>query len=177
MIIICQANIHTARETQKIILEAAVTAVIGDAAPMKLDILENAISQDEYEANAEVPIVMTDSEKTQSSNEWCTYRKRNDQLTNHSRQVFSLIIRKCTQLLQDKMKQDTEWNVVRTSYDPLILYRLIEKTVLGQTRTNTLSQQCTTKNFVSTHSGKTICPIHSGTSGSIQRWTSEKQLV
>ena len=31
------------------------------------------------------------------------------------------------------MKQDTEWNVVSTSYDPLTLYQLIEKTVLGQT--------------------------------------------
>ena len=30
------------------------------------------------------------------------------------------------------MKQDTEWNVVSTSYDPLTLYRLTEKTVLGQ---------------------------------------------
>ena len=31
------------------------------------------------------------------------------------------------------MKQDTKWNLVRTSYEPLTLYRLIEKTVLGQT--------------------------------------------
>ena len=31
------------------------------------------------------------------------------------------------------MKQDTEWNVVSTSYEPLTLYRLIENTVLGQT--------------------------------------------
>ena len=30
------------------------------------------------------------------------------------------------------MNQDAEWNVVRTSYEPLNLYRLIEKTVLGQ---------------------------------------------
>ena len=64
--------------TQKIILEAAVTAGIDDAALMKLEILENAISQGEYEANVDVPIVMNDSEKTQSSNEWLTYRERND---------------------------------------------------------------------------------------------------
>jgi hypothetical protein len=31
------------------------------------------------------------------------------------------------------MKQDTDWNTVSTSYDPLTLYRLIEKTVLAQT--------------------------------------------
>jgi hypothetical protein len=31
------------------------------------------------------------------------------------------------------MKQDTEWNTVSISYDPLTLYRLIERTVLTQT--------------------------------------------
>ena len=78
-----QANIQTARETQKIILEAVVTAGIYDAAPMKLNILENAILQVEYKENVYVPIVMTDSEKTQSINEWRTYRERNAQLKNH----------------------------------------------------------------------------------------------
>ena len=38
-----QANIQTARETQKIILEAVVTSGIDDTAPIKLAILENAI--------------------------------------------------------------------------------------------------------------------------------------
>ena len=76
---------------------------------------------------------MTNSEKTQSSNEWRTYRERNAQLTKHRGQGFSLILGQCTQFIQDKMNQDTECNVVRTSYDPLTLYPLIENTVLGQT--------------------------------------------
>ena len=38
-----QANIQTVRETQKIILEAAVTAGIDNADPMKLAILDNVI--------------------------------------------------------------------------------------------------------------------------------------
>ena len=59
-----QANIQTARETQKIILESAFTAGIDDAAPMKLAILENAIAQGRYEENVDVPIVMTDSDNT-----------------------------------------------------------------------------------------------------------------
>ena len=71
-----QANIHTARETQKIILEAAVTSGIDDTAPIKLAILENAIVQGEYEANVDVSVVMTDSEKTQYRNEWRTYQKK-----------------------------------------------------------------------------------------------------
>jgi hypothetical protein len=44
-----------------------------------------------------------------------------------------LIQGKCTQILQDKMKQDTGWAVVSTSYDPLTLYRLIERPILAQT--------------------------------------------
>ena len=102
-----QANIQTARETQKIILESAFTAGIDDAAPMKLAILENAIAQGEYEANVDVPAVMNDLEKTQSVNEWRTYRERNAQLTKHRGQGFSLILGQCTQLMQDKMNQDT----------------------------------------------------------------------
>ena len=133
MLITGQANIQPARETQKIILEAEFTAGIDDAYPMKLSILENTIAQSEYEENVDVPIVMNDSEKTQSSNEWRTYRDRNAHLTKHIGQGFPLILGKCTQLLQDNMKQDTEWNVVSTSYEPLTLYRLIEKTILGQT--------------------------------------------
>ena len=31
------------------------------------------------------------------------------------------------------MKQDTDWTATSTSYDPLLLYRLIEKTILAQT--------------------------------------------
>ena len=54
-------------------------------------------------------------------------------MTKHRGQGFSLILGQCTQLLQDKMKQDTEWNVVSTSYGSLTLYRLIENTILGQT--------------------------------------------
>ena len=106
---------------------------IDDAAPMKLAILKNAIVQGEYKANVDVPIVMADSEKTQTRNKWRTYRERNSQLTKHIGQGFSLILGQCTQFLQDKMKQDTEWNVVGTSHDPLTLYRLIEQTVLVQT--------------------------------------------
>jgi hypothetical protein len=76
---------------------------------------------------------LNDSEKTQFSKEWCTFWERNPNLIKHRGQAFSLIQVQCIQLLQDKMKQDTEWTNVSTSYDPLNLYRLIERTVLAQT--------------------------------------------
>ena len=100
---------------------------------MKLAILENEIALGELEAKEDVPIELTDSEKTQHSNEWRTYRERNANLLKHRGQAFSLILGQCTQMLQDKMKQDTDWNSVSISYDPLTLYRLIEKTILAQT--------------------------------------------
>ena len=56
-----QANIQTARATQKTILEAAVTAGINDADHMKLAILVNKITQGDYKANVDVTIIMTDS--------------------------------------------------------------------------------------------------------------------
>ena len=55
-----QANIYTARETQRTILEAAVTAGIDNADPMKLAVLDNEIAQGDYKVNVDVPIIMTD---------------------------------------------------------------------------------------------------------------------
>jgi hypothetical protein len=102
-------------------------------APMKLAILQNEIAQGKFAADIEVPVVFTEFEKTQFSNDWCTFQERNTNLIKHRFQAFSLIQVQCTQLLQDKMNQDTDWNTVSILYDPLTLYRLIERTVLAQT--------------------------------------------
>jgi hypothetical protein len=93
---------------------------------MKLALLQNDIAQGNFKAQVDVPIELTDSEKTQRNNEWRTYRERNASLLKHRGQAFLLILGQCTQILQDKMKQDTNWNTVSTSYDPLTLYRLIQ---------------------------------------------------
>jgi hypothetical protein len=102
-------------------------------APMKLAILQNEISKGEFAASIEVPVVLTNSEKTQFSNDWRTFQECNTSLIKHQGKALSLIQGQCTQLLQDKMKQDTDWNTVIILYDPLTLYRLIERTVLAQT--------------------------------------------
>jgi hypothetical protein len=75
---------------------------------------------------------MFDSAKTQYNNDWRTYQERNVLLMKHRGRAFSLILGQCTQLLQDRMKQDTNWNMASTSCDPLDLYQLIEKTMLVQ---------------------------------------------
>jgi hypothetical protein len=100
---------------------------------MQLAILDNEIAEGNYKQNNEAPIKMSDSEKTQYSNDWRTYRERNALLTKHRGQAFSLILGQCAQLLQDRMKQDTDWNAASMSYNPLELYRLIKKMTLAQT--------------------------------------------
>jgi hypothetical protein len=77
-------------------------------APMKLAILQNEISQGKFAANIEVPVELTDSEKTQFINDLRTFRECNANLIKHRGQDFSLIQGQFTQLLQDKMKQYTD---------------------------------------------------------------------
>jgi hypothetical protein len=55
-------------------------------------------------------------------------------LETHQGQAYFLILGQCTQLLQDKMKQDASWTTVSASYNPLELYRQIEWVVLKQTK-------------------------------------------
>jgi hypothetical protein len=128
-----QLNIQQARQAQETILKAAVQAGTDMDAPMKLAILQKEVAQGEFAASIEVPVVLTDSEKTQFSNDWRTFRERNTNLIKHRGQAFSLIQGQCTQLIQDKMKQDKDWNTVSVSHDSLTLYRLIERTVLAHT--------------------------------------------
>jgi hypothetical protein len=117
-----QLNIQQARQAQETILEAAVQPGTGMDAPVKLVIIQNEISQGEFAASIIVPVLLTESEKTQFSNDWRTFRECNTNLIKHRCQALSLIQGQCTKLLQDKMKQDTDWNTVSISYDPLALY-------------------------------------------------------
>jgi hypothetical protein len=50
---------------------------------MKLAILQNEIAQGEFSTNVEVQVELNDSEKTQLSNDWCTFRESNAKLTKH----------------------------------------------------------------------------------------------
>jgi hypothetical protein len=129
-----QRNMKAARESQLSILEAKVATDASDLqAIMDVVVLKNQLASDAYDALIEVPIDLTDTEKTHYSNEWRTFRDRNAALLKHRGQAYSLLLGQCTQLLQDKLKQETEWTTVSTGYDPLSLYRLIEKTTLSQT--------------------------------------------
>jgi hypothetical protein len=62
-----------ARQAHETIIKAAVQAGTYMDDPMKLAILQNKIAQGEFAASIEVPVVLTDSEKTQFSNDWRTF--------------------------------------------------------------------------------------------------------
>ncbi len=142
------AGSHWTREHTKgplikqVILEAAAALGADPNAPMQLAILDNEIAEANYKQSNEVPIKMSDSEMTQYNKDWKTYWERNVLLMKHRGQTFSLILGHCTQLLQDRMKQDTNWNMASTSYDPLDLYRLIKKMMLAQTENLTKCNDC-----------------------------------
>jgi hypothetical protein len=116
-----QLKIQLARKYQQTILQAAVAAGmdVDVDALMKLVILQNEIAKVEFAANIEVPVELTNSKKTEFSSEWRNYQEHNANLVNHKGPSFSLVQGQCTQLLQDKMKQDQDWITVSTSYDPL----------------------------------------------------------
>jgi hypothetical protein len=164
-----EENLQRACLSKRVILEAAATLGADPDAPMQLAILDNEIAKGNYEQNNEVPIKMLDSEKTQYSNDWRTYQERNSLLTKHRGQAFSLILGQCTQLLQDRMKQDTNWNMASTSYNPLELYRLMEKMTLAQMEDQYPFTTVYDQELTFTHFGRRQCPTRNGTKNSTQR--------
>ena len=128
-----QARLIRARELRRTSLETLVTAGTNPAAPMSLAELENEIEEAQYQATLDLPIKLNDEESTQYSNEWRTHRERTSRLEKQRDLAFSVIQGQCMQVLLDKMKHDPDWTTASESYDPLTLFKLIEKTVLAQT--------------------------------------------
>jgi hypothetical protein len=83
-----QLNIQRARQAQDTILKASVLAGTDMDAPMNHAILQNEIAQGKFAANIEVSVELNDSEKTQFSNYWRTFRERNTNLIKHQGQAF-----------------------------------------------------------------------------------------
>jgi hypothetical protein len=116
-----QKDLKDAHEEQKTHLEDEIAA--GDnEAKMKLALLKADITAADYQMTLDLPIELSEEEKTAHSNAWRSYRERNEKLIHHRDQAFSLILGQCTRLLEDKMKQDSDWLTVKASFDPLALY-------------------------------------------------------
>lgn len=90
------------------------------------------IAKGDIELNDEVKMKLTDDEKMAHSNAWRTRRETNESLKKSRGEVYSLLLGQCTQMLVDKMKQDADWVAISESFDPFLLFKLIEKLVLKQ---------------------------------------------
>jgi hypothetical protein len=86
-------------------------------------------------ASTNLPIKLSEEERTEHDNNWPrTYPERNSQLEKQRGQAFTMIQGQCMQVLLDKMKHNPDWSTASESYNPLIISRLIEKTILAQTK-------------------------------------------
>ena len=101
--------------------------------PVIIATLENEITMLQLEQAEPVEVKMTKEEETLFSNEWRTCRERKSKLVKCRGQACNLVIGQCAQLLRDRFEQDADWQAVKNAEDPLLLCRLIEKTILAQT--------------------------------------------
>jgi hypothetical protein len=89
--------------------------------------VENKFELSKFELTDVVEVKTPADECMAFSNSWRTYHERTDFLVGSRGKVYSLGLGQCTMVLLDKMKQDADWQVVRDSYNPLKLLKLIEK--------------------------------------------------
>ena len=62
------------------------------------------------------------------------YIERKSSIEKQQGQAFSMVRGKCMKILLDRMKYDPDWDNASTSYEPLQLLALIQKTVVAQTK-------------------------------------------
>jgi hypothetical protein len=129
-----QTTMRVAQLASRTLLEAEINWTPNDCNLVtELTLLNNAIALGGFEAAQDVPMELTNQERLDYSNECRNQSRRSATLDTHRGQAYSLILGQCTQLLQDKMKQDASWTTVSTPYNPLELYKLIEWVILKQT--------------------------------------------
>jgi hypothetical protein len=94
--------------------------------------IEDQILKCEIDLKDEVEMKLMDNKKMAQSNMWLSHHETSEGLKKSRGQVYLLLLGQCTQVLVDKMKQDTTWVTVSESFDPILLFKLIEKFVLKQ---------------------------------------------
>ena len=87
----------------------------------------------QFEIRQVVPHKLSSEEAAGYYNQAKTHSLWVSSLEKHCGQVNALIYAQCTQLLQDKLKQEKTWEAVSAAYKPLELYKLIESVGLKQT--------------------------------------------
>jgi hypothetical protein len=97
----------------------------------KQDIV-NQILRCEIELKDEVEMKLMDDKKMTHNNTWQSHCKVMGGLKKSHSKIYSLLLGQCTQVLIDKMKQDVDWVTISDLFDPIALFKLIEKYFLKQ---------------------------------------------
>ena len=171
-----QNNLLRAHRSKKAAIEASIVAAPADTdLPIKLAEVENEIAQLEFDISEDLEVQMSEQEKNDYRLNGKTYTDRVNKLKTHREQVYALILGQCTQLLQDKMKQDSSWSAVSKSYDPLDLYSLIEKVIIKKLTTSILFWQYMNSYWPYSATNKATSLMHNGTKDSIPDTRSPNQ--
>lgn len=94
--------------------------------------VNNDIIQLEFKMEQDIDVLSNDKEKTVWRNANSMHNNWVIKMTNHHKQVFLFILVQCTQVLLDRMKQESMWMAISQSFDPLRLYALMDKVILKQ---------------------------------------------
>jgi hypothetical protein len=94
--------------------------------------VDDQIAKGDIKLKDEVEMKLTDNEKTAHSNAWHSHCESSNRLKKSRGKIYSLLLRQCTQVLVDKMKQYADWVKISGLFDPTLLFQLIKKFVLKQ---------------------------------------------
>jgi hypothetical protein len=97
----------------------------------KLDIVDQ-ILRCEIKLKDKVEMKLTDDKKMAHNNAWQSHHEVTGGLKKSHGKIYSLLLGQRTQVLIDKMKQDVDWVTISDLFDPIALFKLIEKFVLKQ---------------------------------------------
>ena len=118
---------------EKAAIEAEIIQTPTDRGLLKeMREVDDQIARGDIKLTDEVDMKLTDDERTAHSNAWRTHRETTESLKKSRGKIYSLLLGQCTQVLVDKMKQDTDWVSISDSFDPHRLFKLIERFVLKQ---------------------------------------------
>ena len=94
--------------------------------------VENDIAELQHELDNPPELELYGQANVEYSAQWKNHSVRDAKLTVNRGIAFSKALGQCTQVLKDKMKHDPDYTSTMDACSPLLLKKLIEKTILSQ---------------------------------------------
>jgi len=94
---------------EKTAIEAEIQVESSRTLLRELREVDDQIAKCKIELSDEVEMKLTEDEKIAHSNAWRTHREASESLKKSRGKIYSLLLGQCTQVLIDKMKQDSNW--------------------------------------------------------------------